>query len=105
LSVWTGKHYLQWHIRQTTANIPRTGGQIKNDDSADDIKNVDLTQVHYLSGPFEIEGAAPGDLLLVEIMDVQPFDDQPWGFTGIFDRRNGVCSFAEYPLSLGHMLT
>jgi hypothetical protein len=101
LSVWTGKHYLQWHIRQTTANIPRTGGQIKNDDSADDIKNVDLTQVHYLSGPFEIEGAAPGDLLLVEIMDVQPFDDQPWGFTGIFDRRNGVCSFAEYPLSLG----
>ncbi|KAK4032380.1 formamidase [Parachaetomium inaequale] len=66
-----------------------TGGQIKNDDSADDVKNVDLTQVHYLSGPFEIEGAAPGDLLLVEIMDVQPFQDRPWGFTGIFDRRNG----------------
>ena len=31
----------------------------------------------------------PGDLLLVEIMDVQPFPDQPWGFTGVFDRRNG----------------
>ncbi|KAK4187845.1 Acetamidase/Formamidase family-domain-containing protein [Podospora australis] len=66
-----------------------TGGQIKNHDSADDIKNVDLTQVHYLSGPFAIEGAEPGDMLLVEIMDVQPFEDQPWGFTGIFDRRNG----------------
>ncbi|KAK4228204.1 Acetamidase/Formamidase family-domain-containing protein [Podospora fimiseda] len=66
-----------------------TGGQIKNDDSADDIRNVDLTKVHYLSGPFEIEGAEPGDALLVEIMDVQPFEDQPWGFTGIFDRRNG----------------
>ncbi|KAK4464267.1 Acetamidase/Formamidase family-domain-containing protein [Cladorrhinum samala] len=66
-----------------------TGGQIKNNDSADDIKNVDLTKVHYLSGPFEIEGAKPGDALLVEIMDVQPFEDQPWGFTGIFDRRNG----------------
>ncbi|AEO67692.1 uncharacterized protein THITE_2129545 [Thermothielavioides terrestris NRRL 8126] len=66
-----------------------TGGQIKNDDSADDVKNVDLTKVHYLSGPFEIEGAAPGDLLLVEIMDVQPFEDRPWGFTGVFDRRNG----------------
>ncbi|KAM7197163.1 putative formamidase [Naviculisporaceae sp. PSN 640] len=66
-----------------------TGGQIKNTDDADDIRNVDLTKIHYLSGPFEVEGAEPGDLLLVEIMDVQPFEDQPWGFTGIFDRRNG----------------
>jgi formamidase len=31
----------------------------------------------------------PGDILLVEIMDVQPFQDKPWGFTGIFDRNNG----------------
>lgn len=53
------------------------------------MRNVNLTRVHYLSGPFEIEGAEPGDLLLVEIMDVQPFEDQPWGFTGIFDRSNG----------------
>jgi formamidase len=53
------------------------------------MRNVDLTMIHYLSGPFEIEGAEPGDVLLVEIMDVQPFQDQPWGFTGIFDRRNG----------------
>lgn len=37
-----------------------TGGQIKNDDSSDDVKNVDLSQVHYLSGPVEIEGAKPG---------------------------------------------
>ncbi len=48
-----------------------------------------MTKVHYLTGPFEIEGAKPGDLLLVEIMDVQPFEDQPWGFTGIFDKSNG----------------
>ncbi|KAK7752315.1 hypothetical protein SLS62_005651 [Diatrype stigma] len=66
-----------------------TGGQIGNNDSADDIRNVDLTQIHYLTGPFEIEGAQPGDLLLVEIMDVQPFEDQPWGFTGIFHPDNG----------------
>ena len=46
--------------------------------------------MHYLSGPFEVEEAKPGDVLLVEIMDVQPFQDRPWGFTGIFDRRNGV---------------
>ncbi|KAJ9150943.1 hypothetical protein NKR19_g5113 [Coniochaeta hoffmannii] len=66
-----------------------TGGQIGNNDSADDVRNVDLTKVHYLSGPFEVEGAKPGDLLLVEIMDVQPFESQPWGFTGIFDKSNG----------------
>ncbi|KAJ5797831.1 Acetamidase/Formamidase [Penicillium pulvis] len=66
-----------------------TGGQIKNNDSADDVKNVDLTEIHYLSGPFDIETAEPGDVLVVEIQDVQPFQEQPWGFTGIFDRHNG----------------
>ncbi|KAK5653522.1 hypothetical protein OQA88_8781 [Cercophora sp. LCS_1] len=66
-----------------------TGGQIQNNDSADDIRNVDLTKVHYLSGPFEVENAEPGDVLLVEVMDVQPFQDRPWGFTGIFDKSNG----------------
>ncbi|KAL2868635.1 acetamidase/formamidase family protein [Aspergillus lucknowensis] len=66
-----------------------TGGQIQNNDSADDVKNVDLTQIHYLSGPFDVETAEPGDVLLVEIQDVQPFEDQPWGFTGIFTPENG----------------
>jgi len=66
-----------------------TGGQIKNDDSADDVKNVDLTKIHYLSGPFEIEGAGPGDVLELEIQDVQPFQDQLWGFTGVFEKNNG----------------
>ncbi|CAD0052933.1 unnamed protein product [Aureobasidium pullulans] len=62
---------------------------IKNTDDADDIKNVDLTKIHYLSGPFEIENAEPGDVLVVEIQDVQPLQEQPWGFTGIFAKENG----------------
>ena len=66
-----------------------TGGQIGNNDSADDMKNIDLTRIHYLSGPFEVEGAEPGDVLVVEIQDVQPFQEQPWGFTGVFDKDNG----------------
>jgi formamidase len=66
-----------------------TGGQIGNNDSADDVLNVDLTRVHYLTGPFDIEGAEPGDILLVEILDVQPLEEQLWGFTGIFDKSNG----------------
>ena len=59
--------------------IDWTGGQIGNNDSADDMKNIDLTRVHYLTGPFEIETAEPGDVLVVEIQDVQPFQEQPWG--------------------------
>ena len=66
-----------------------TGGQIKNDDSANDVRDVDLTRVHYLSGPFDIETAEPGDVLLVDIQDVQPFPDSPWGFTGVFAKENG----------------
>lgn len=66
-----------------------TGGQIGNNDSADDVKNVDLTRIHYLTGPFDIEGSEPGDLLVVNITDVQPFEHSPWGFTGVFARENG----------------
>lgn len=53
------------------------------------MRDVDLTQVHYLTGPFDIEGAEPGDVLLVDIQDVQPLEDQPWGFTGVFAKENG----------------
>jgi len=66
-----------------------TDGQIGNNDSADDVRDVDLTRVHYLTGPFDIEGAEPGDLLVVEILDVQPLERQLWGFTGIFSKSNG----------------
>ncbi len=66
-----------------------TGGQIRNNDNACDVKNVDLTRVHYLSGPFHIDGAKPGDLLKVEILNVEPHPQMNWGFTGIFDKYNG----------------
>lgn len=71
-----------------------TGGQIGNNDSADDVRDVDLTRVHYLSGPFDIVGAESGDVLLVEIQDVQPLEDHPWGFCGIFAKENGGVSFS-----------
>ncbi|KAF2000556.1 Acetamidase/Formamidase [Amniculicola lignicola CBS 123094] len=66
-----------------------TGGAIKDNDSADDVANLDMTGLHYLSGPFEIETAEPGDVLVVEIQDVQPLQDSPWGFTGVFTKENG----------------
>mmetsp|Transcript_37629 Transcript_37629/g.53067 ORF Transcript_37629/g.53067 Transcript_37629/m.53067 type:complete len:452 (-) Transcript_37629:3279-4634(-) len=66
-----------------------TGGQIHNNDSSDDIKNVDLSQVHYLSGPFAIPTAQPGDLLKVELLNLGCLDGDEWGFTGTFAKENG----------------
>jgi formamidase len=36
---------------------------------SDDVKNIDLTKVHNLSGPIAVEGAEPGDALVVDILD------------------------------------
>ena len=66
-----------------------TGGQIGDNDSANDVRDVDLTQVHYLSGPIGVEGAEAGDLMVVEILDVGTFDDSQWGFNGLFSKQNG----------------
>eukprot|EP01097_Dermamoeba_algensis_P010188 TRINITY_DN7430_c0_g1_i1.p1 TRINITY_DN7430_c0_g1~~TRINITY_DN7430_c0_g1_i1.p1 ORF type:complete len:348 (+),score=71.83 TRINITY_DN7430_c0_g1_i1:38-1081(+) len=66
-----------------------TGGQISDNDCADDIQNVDLTQVHYLSGPIEVDGAEPGDVLVVHLLDLGPLQQSEWGFTGIFAKENG----------------
>jgi len=66
-----------------------TGGAIKNDDSADDIRDVDLTTVHYLSGPIGVKGAEPGDLLVVDILDAGPLKGHEWGFNGFFAKKNG----------------
>ncbi|MEU5566989.1 formamidase [Micromonospora musae] len=72
-------------------------GEIRNDDSADDIRDAPLSIVHALSGPFAVQGAKPGDLLMVDILDVGPIPQedsgplagQGWGYTGIFAKQNG----------------
>jgi formamidase len=69
--------------------IDWTGGQIKDDDDARDVQVVDLTKVHYLSGPIGVHGAEPGDLLVVDILDVGVLPTSQWGFTGIFAKENG----------------
>ena len=51
-----------------------TGAQIGNNDTSDDIMKVDLSQIHYLSGPVAVTGAEPGDCLVVDILDgIDPF--------------------------------
>ena len=72
-------------------------GAIHNDDSAEDVLNAPLPGVHVLSGPIAVEGAEPGDLLIVDILDVGPcqqedsgpYSGQGWGYTGVFATQNG----------------
>ena len=66
-----------------------TGGAIKNDDCADDVRDVDLSTVHFLSGPIGVKGAEPGDLLVVDLLDIGARDDSLWGFNGFFSKKNG----------------
>ena len=60
-----------------------TGNSISNDDCANDVLDYDWDQDHHLSGPIRVESAQAGDLLHVEILDVQPFPDRQWGFSMI----------------------
>ena len=75
-----------------------TDAQLGNNDSANDVRDVDLSVCHMLSGPIEVAGAEPGDLLCVDILDLGPcqppqeYGDAPgqgWGYTGVFAKVNG----------------
>ncbi|HUN11463.1 MAG TPA: acetamidase/formamidase family protein [Rhabdaerophilum sp.] len=66
-----------------------TGGFIKNNDSADDVRDIDLSIVHFLSGPVGVKGAEPGDLLVVDLLDIGAKPDSQWGFNGFFSKQNG----------------
>ena len=66
-----------------------TGGFIKNNDDASDVRDIDLSIVHFLSGPIGVKGAEPGDLLVVDILDIGPITGNEWGFNGAFSKKNG----------------
>jgi formamidase len=53
-------------------------GQITRDSKVDDVAVVDLSVVHPLTGPVYVEGAEEGDLLVAEIVEVDPAE---FGFT------------------------
>ncbi|MDQ1632717.1 MAG: formamidase, partial [Frankiaceae bacterium] len=81
-----------------------TDGQIGNNDSANDVRDVDLSHAHMLSGPVYVEGAEPGDLLIVDILDLGPIPQQDsgpvagqgWGYTGVFAKENAGGFLTDY---------
>lgn len=73
-----------------------TDGQIQNNDDPSDVRDVDLTRVHVLSGPIYVNGAEPGDLLVVDILDIGALPGSEWGYNGIFARENGGSFLVDY---------
>ncbi len=57
-----------------------TGGQFDLDSSVDDLTSVDMDKVHTLTGPVFVQGAKPGDVLAVELLEIEAAD---WGWMAI----------------------
>src|SRR3954451_18915714 len=54
--------------------------QIGPDSEASVIADLDWSRVYPLAGPIAVNGAEPGDVLAVEILDIHP---QGWGWTAV----------------------
>lgn len=57
-----------------------TGGQLNINSTIEDLKKVDMDKVHTLTGPIYVEGADIGDVLAVELLDLEPGN---WGWTAM----------------------
>ncbi|MEV0407345.1 formamidase [Actinoallomurus sp. NPDC050550] len=105
----------RWHPAVPPADSVRPGDefrmecrewtdcQIGNNNSANDVRDVNLKLAHMLSGPIRIEGAEPGDLLIVDILDLGPVPQhvgdaagEGWGYTGVFAKVNGGSFLTDY---------
>lgn len=76
-------------------------GQIALDSTVEAIRALDFSQVDQVNGPIYVEGAAPGDTLEVEFLDLQPAD---WGWTAIIPGFGLLADeFPEPALKIWHL--
>jgi acetamidase/formamidase len=57
-----------------------TGGQFQPGATAETLHTVDMDRVHTLTGPVYVEGAEPGDVLAVRLLELEPAD---WGWMAV----------------------
>lgn len=57
-----------------------TDGQFNPESTTESISQLDWSRVYPLAGPVYVEGAEPGDILAVEILDLKP---KGWGWTAV----------------------
>lgn len=57
-----------------------SGGQLSRSSTTADVAALDFARVNPVTGPVYVEGAEPGDALIVEVLD---FQSSGWGWTAI----------------------
>jgi acetamidase/formamidase len=62
----------------TVSTLEASGGQLSADSIATDVPGLDFSRVNPVTGPFFVQGAAPGDALVIDILDVSV---GTWGWT------------------------
>jgi acetamidase/formamidase len=60
--------------------LDASGGQVKPDASVDDFLAIDRNRIHALTGPIGIDGAEPGDVLEIQVLQVE---HRGWGWTSV----------------------
>src|SRR6201997_1827274 len=60
--------------------LDATGGQVKPAASVEDFLAIDRNKIHALTGPIRIDGAEPGDVLEIQILQVE---HRGWGWTSV----------------------
>lgn len=54
--------------------------QFDSSSGSDALENLDFSVIHQISGPVAVEGAEPGDTLIVDVISIEP---AAWGWSGI----------------------
>ncbi len=62
--------------------------QLRDDDSTADVAAMDLTRVHPLAGPVAVRGAEPGDLLVVDLLELSPLSGV--GYSCVIPEIGGI---------------
>ena len=60
--------------------VDASGGQVTPGSTVDDYLAIDRGRVHALTGPIAIDGAEPGDVLEIQVLQVE---HQGWGWSSV----------------------
>lgn len=60
--------------------LDASGGQVKPGSSVEDYLAIDRNRIHALTGPIFIDGAEPGDVLEIQVLQVE---HRGWGWTSV----------------------
>jgi acetamidase/formamidase len=60
--------------------LDASGGQVKPGATVEDFLAIDRNRIHALTGPIRIDGAEPGDVLEIQVLQVE---HRGWGWTSV----------------------